>query len=86
MSHLLIAYDVLVIMIGFAALFFSVWWRGRTGESYLFYFSILYGAFTLSLIVSVVRLYMLGQPKGMPIFNSSATKIESVLCTFQLYG
>lgn len=58
MEHLQIAYDLLVIMIGLAALSIVVFWASRTGESDLRDFGILYTCFTLVLIVLVSRKYM----------------------------
>ena len=58
MEHLQIAYDLLVIMIGLAALSIVVFWASRTGESDLRDFSILYLCFTLVLIVVVSKKYL----------------------------
>src|SRR5262245_33848657 len=58
MEHLLIAYDLLVIMIGLAALSIVVFWAARTGESDLRNFSILYTCFTLVLVVEVLKKYL----------------------------
>ncbi len=58
MEHLQIAYDLLVIMIGLAALSIVVFWASRTGESDLRDFSIVYLCFTLVLIVLLSRKYM----------------------------
>ena len=58
MEHLQIAYDLLVIMIGLAALSIVVFWASRTRESDLRDFGILYTCFTLVLIVLVSRKYM----------------------------
>jgi DNA-binding CsgD family transcriptional regulator len=58
MEHLQIAYDLLVIMIGLAALSIVVFWASRTGESDLRDFSILYLCFTLVLIVLVSKKYL----------------------------
>ncbi len=45
MEHLEIAYDLLVIMIGLAAVSIVVFWAARTGESDLRDFSIVYTCF-----------------------------------------
>ena len=58
MEHLQIAYDLLVIMIGLAALSIVVFWAARTGESDLRDFSILYTCFTLVLIVLLLKKYL----------------------------
>jgi DNA-binding CsgD family transcriptional regulator len=58
MQHLLIAYDVFVIMIGLAALSISLSWVLRTGEADLRNFCILYGLFTASMLLSVLRKYV----------------------------
>ncbi len=58
MEHLQIAYDLLVIMIGLAALSIVVFWAVRTGESELRDFSIVYTCFTLVLIVLVLKKYL----------------------------
>jgi DNA-binding CsgD family transcriptional regulator len=58
MEHLQIAYDLLVIMIGLAALSIVVFWAVRTGESDLRDFSILYACFTLVLVVLMLKKYL----------------------------
>jgi len=58
MEHLQIAYDLLVIMIGLAALSIVVFWASRTGESDLRDFGILYTCFTLVLIVLLLKKYL----------------------------
>ena len=58
MEHLLIAYDLFVIMIGLAALSIVVFWAARTGEADLRDFSILYTCFTLVLIVLLLKKYL----------------------------
>jgi hypothetical protein len=59
MGHLEIAYDLLVIMIGLAALSIVIFWAARTGESDLRDFSIVYTCFTLVLIVLLLKKYLL---------------------------
>jgi hypothetical protein len=66
MEHLQIAYDLLVIMIGLAALSTVVFWAVRTGESDLRDFSILYSCFTLILIVVVLKKYLFLNVEGAP--------------------
>ena len=58
MEHLQIAYDLLVIMIGLAALSIVVFWAVRTGEADLRDFGILYACFTLVLVVVVLKKYL----------------------------
>lgn len=58
MEDLQIAYDLLVIMIGFAALAVAILWAVKTGEAYLRDFCILYALFTLVLVNLVVRKYL----------------------------
>src|SRR6266508_3668304 len=58
MEHLQIAYDLLVIMIGLAALSIVVFWASRTGESDLRDFGILYTCFTLVLLVLLLKKYL----------------------------
>lgn len=58
MQHLVIAYDLFVIMIGLAALSIVVFWAARTGEADLRNFSILYSCFTLILVVMVLKKYL----------------------------
>lgn len=58
MEHLVIAYDLLVIMIGLAALSISLSWVLRTGEADVRNFCILYGLFTAFMIVTVLRKYL----------------------------
>ena len=56
MGDIQIAYDLLVIMIGLAALSIAVFWAFKTGESDLRDFCILYASYTLVLIVLVIRI------------------------------
>jgi DNA-binding CsgD family transcriptional regulator len=58
MEDLQIAYDLLVIMIGFAALAIATLWAVKTGETYLRDFCILYSLFTLVLVNLVIRKYL----------------------------
>lgn len=58
MEHLQIAYDLLVIMIGLAALSIVVFWAVRTGEADLRDFSILYACFTLVLVIGMLKKYL----------------------------
>jgi DNA-binding CsgD family transcriptional regulator len=59
MEHLEIAYDLLVIMIGLAALSIVIFWAARAGETDLRDFSIVYTCFTLVLIVLLLKKYLL---------------------------
>ena len=58
MEHLQIAYELLVIILGFAALSIAVFWALKTKESDLRNFCILYALFTLVLIVLVLKKYL----------------------------
>jgi len=58
MEHLLIAYDILVIIIGFAALSNAVVWALRTGQGDLGNFSIVYGLYTLMVVILVLEKYL----------------------------
>ncbi len=58
MEHLQIAYDLLVIIIGFAALSIAVFWTLKTRESDLRNFCILYALFTLVLVLLVLKKYL----------------------------
>jgi DNA-binding CsgD family transcriptional regulator len=58
MEHLQIAYDLIVIMIGLAALSIVVFWAVRTRETDLRDFSILYACFTLVLVVGMLKKYL----------------------------
>ena len=58
MEHLQIAFDLLVIMIGLAALSIAVFWAARTGKAELRDFSILYACFTLVLVVVLLKKYL----------------------------
>lgn len=58
MAHLLIAYDILVIIIGFIALSNAVVWALRTGQNDMGNFSIIYALYTLLLVVVVLKKYL----------------------------
>ncbi|HSK65607.1 MAG TPA: helix-turn-helix transcriptional regulator [Anaerolineales bacterium] len=58
MEHLLIAYDLLVIMIGLAALSIVVFWAVRSKEADLGDFAILYTCFTLVLVLGLLKKYL----------------------------
>jgi DNA-binding CsgD family transcriptional regulator len=58
MEHLQIAFDLLVIMIGLAALSMAVFWTLKTRESDLRDFCILYALFTLVLVVLLLKKYL----------------------------
>ena len=58
MDHLLIAYDILAILIGFIALFSTVFWALKTGQNDLGNFSIIYGLFTLMMVILVLKKYL----------------------------
>jgi len=58
MEHLLIAYDVVVIIIGFTALSNAIVWALRTGENDMGNFSIIYALYTLMLVLVVLKKYL----------------------------
>jgi DNA-binding CsgD family transcriptional regulator len=58
MEDIQIAYYLLVILIGFAALAIAVFWAIRTKESDLRNFSIVYALFTLVLVLLVLKQYL----------------------------
>lgn len=58
MEHLQIAYHLLVIIIGFAALSIAVFWASKTGESDLRNFCIMYALFTVVLVLLVLKKYL----------------------------
>ena len=58
MEHLLIAYDILAIIVGFTALSNAVGWALKTGENDMGNFSIVYALYTLMLIVLVLKKYL----------------------------
>ncbi len=58
MEHLQIAFDLLVILIGFSALAIAISWALRSGESYLLDFCLLYALFTVVLIITVLKKYL----------------------------
>lgn len=58
MEDIQIAYDLLVIMIGLAALSMAVFWAFKTGDADLQAFCILYTLFTLVLVILVLKKYL----------------------------
>jgi len=58
MEHLLIAYDILIIIIGFAALSNAIGWALRTGQNELGNFSIVYALYTLMVVILVLGKYL----------------------------
>ena len=58
MVHLLIAYDLAVILIGIMALAIAFFWVSKTGETNLRYFWLLYAFVTLLLIVMMFKKYL----------------------------
>jgi len=58
MDHLQLVYDLLVIMIGLAALSIAAYWALKTRADNLRDFSLLYALFTLVLLLSMVMKYM----------------------------
>jgi DNA-binding CsgD family transcriptional regulator len=67
MDHLLIAYDILVIIIGFAALSNAVLWALRTGQNDLGNFSIVYAIYTLMLVILVLEKYLFVNVAAYPV-------------------
>ncbi len=59
MEHVQIAYYLIVIVIGFVVLAMAGFWFSKTKEADLFNFCILYALFTLFLILSVLKKYLL---------------------------
>ncbi len=59
MEHFQIAYYLIVIVIGFVVLAMAGFWFSRTKEADLINFCILYALFTLFLILSVLKKYLL---------------------------
>jgi len=64
MAHLQIAFDVLVIIIGFASLSIAVSWALRTGEADLRDFCLVYALFTIVLVVTTLKKYLLLNVEG----------------------
>jgi DNA-binding CsgD family transcriptional regulator len=64
MEHLQIAYDLLVILIGFSALALAAFWFLKTRESDLRNFIILYACFTLVLVVQLLKKYLFLNVEG----------------------
>jgi DNA-binding CsgD family transcriptional regulator len=58
MQHLQIAYELGVIMIGFATLAISAFWAFRSRETYLRDFCIVYTLFTILLVIGVLKKYL----------------------------
>jgi DNA-binding CsgD family transcriptional regulator len=58
MEHVEVAYEFCVIIIGVAALFTSVTWAWRTGDSDLGNFCIVYSLFTAVLVITVLKKYL----------------------------
>jgi len=58
MDHLVIAYDIIIIIIGFAALSNTVVWALRTGQNDLGNFSIVYALYTLMVVILVLGKYL----------------------------
>jgi DNA-binding CsgD family transcriptional regulator len=58
MGHLLILYDLCVILVGFAALAIAGFWALKSREAYLRDFCILYSLFTSLMVVTVSKKYL----------------------------
>lgn len=58
MGHLVIVYDLCVILVGFSALSLAGFWALRTREAYLRDFCILYSLFTALMVVTVSKKYL----------------------------
>lgn len=83
MEDLQIAYYFAVIMIGFAALAISVFWAVKTQETSLRNFCILYAAFTLMLILSVLMKYL---TLNVESFSGRSWYLLSGICQVINYG
>ncbi len=64
MEHLQIAYELIVIIIGAAALSIAISWALRTGEAYLRNFCLVYALFTSVLILTVLKKYLFLNVEG----------------------
>ena len=69
MQHLLIAYELGVIMIGFTVLSIAGFWALRTREAYLGDFCILYALYTVLLVIAVLKKYL---SLNVPDYSDSA--------------
>lgn len=83
MEDLQIAYYFAVIMIGFAALAISGFWAVKTQDDSLRNFCILYAAFTLMLILSVLMKYL---TLNVESFSGRSWYLLSGICQMVNYG
>lgn len=83
MEDLQIAYYFAVIMIGFAALAISGFWAVKTQDTSLRNFCILYAAFTLMLILSVLMKYL---TLNVESFSGRSWYLLSGICQMVNYG
>ncbi len=83
MEDLQIAYYFAVIMIGFAALAISGFWVVKTQDASLRNFCILYAAFTLMLILSVLMKYL---TLNVESFSGRSWYLLSGMCQMVNYG
>lgn len=83
MEDLQIAYYFAVIMIGFAALAISGFWAVKTQDTSLRNFCILYAAFTLMLILSVLMKYL---TLNVESFSGRSWYLLSGICQVINYG
>lgn len=83
MEDLQIAYYFAVIMIGFAALAISGFWAVKTQDASLRNFCILYAAFTLMLILSVLMKYL---TLNVESFSGRSWYLLSGICQMVNYG
>jgi DNA-binding CsgD family transcriptional regulator len=64
MEHFQIAFDFVVIMIGFAALSIAISWARRTGEAHLRNFCWVYALFTSVLVLTMLKKYLFLNVEG----------------------
>jgi len=69
MEHLLIAYELLVIMIGLTALSISLSWVLRTGDADVRNFCMPFALFTLVMVIEVLRKYLSLNVEGYSAWN-----------------
>jgi len=96
MGHLVIAYDLCVIMIGLSALSIAGFWASKSKEAYLLNFCILYACYTAMMIVAVLGKYSFLNIANLPswygyfltginIVLSSALVVASIYFFHEIY-
>src|SRR5512135_793958 len=81
MEHLLIAYELLVIMIGLTALSISLSWVLRTGDADVRNFCILYALFTIVMVIEVLRKYL-----SLNVAGYSAWHWYILTCVYMVFN